>query len=153
MNAMGADAVPMPLTETYTTLETGAIDGMTDPLINFKDSKFYEVADHLTITEDMYNPQAVTIGKTTWDKFSDTEKKIFEEAAAEATAFQREAAQEASEEALEELKGEMEVNELSAEELSKMQEKAKLVIDKYTADIGADLVAEAYAEIAKLRKN
>ena len=44
----------------------------------------------------------------------------------------------------------MEVNELSAEERAKMQEKAKPVIDKYTADIGADLVAEANAEIAKI---
>lgn len=153
MNAMGANAVPMPFTETYTALETGAIDGMTNPLINVKDSKFYEVTDYLTITNHMYNPQAVTISKITWDKFSDTEKKIFQEAATEATAFQREAAQKASEEALEELKDEMEVNELSAEELAKMQERAKPVIDKYKADIGPDLVAKVNAEIAKIRKN
>ena len=153
MNAMGANAVPMPFTETYTALETGAIDGMTNPLINVKDSKFYEVTDYLTITNHMYNPQAVTISKITWDKFSDAEKKIFEEAATEATAVQREAAQKASAEALEELKDEMEVNELSAEEQAKMQEKAKPVIDKYTADIGVDLVAEVNAEIAKVRKN
>jgi TRAP-type C4-dicarboxylate transport system substrate-binding protein len=153
MNALGANAVPMPFTETYTALETGAIDGMTNPLINVKDSKFYEVTDYLTITNHMYNPQAVTISKITWDKFSDTEKKIFQEAATEATAYQREAAQKASEEALEELKDEMEVNELSAEEKARMQEKAKPVIDKYTTDIGADLVAEANAEIAKVRKN
>ncbi len=153
MNALGANAVPMPFTETYTALETGAIDGMTNPLINVKDSKFYEVTDYLTITNHMYNPQAVTISKVTWDKLSDTEKKIFQEAALEATAYQREAAHKASEEALEELKGEMEVNELSAEEVARMQEKAKPVIDKYTADIGADLVAEAQAEIAAIRKN
>ena len=153
MNALGANAVPMPFTETYTALETGAIDGMTNPLINVKDSKFYEVTDYLTITNHMYNPQAVTISKVTWDKLSDTEKKIFQEAALEATAYQREAAQKASEEALEELKDEMEVNELSAEEVARMQEKAKPVIDKYTADIGADLVAEAQAEIAAIRKN
>ncbi|MFO1047325.1 MAG: TRAP transporter substrate-binding protein [Geminicoccaceae bacterium] len=153
MNALGANAVPMPFTETYTALETGAIDGMTNPLINVKDSKFYEVTKYLTITNHMYNPQAVTISKVTWDKFSDTEKKIFQEAALEATAYQREAAKQASDQALEELMGEMEVNELPTEEVAKMQEKAKPVIDKYTADIGADLVAEANAEIAALRKN
>jgi TRAP-type transport system periplasmic protein len=153
MNAQGANAVPMPFTETYTALETGAIDGMTNPLINVKDSKFYEVTDYLTITNHMYNPQAVTISKITWDEFSDAETKIFQEAATEATAFQREAAQKASEEALEELKEEMEVNELSAEERAKMQEKAKPVIDKYTADIGPELVAEVNAEIARNRRN
>jgi tripartite ATP-independent transporter DctP family solute receptor len=34
MNATGANAVPMPFTETYTALEQGAIDGMTNPLLN-----------------------------------------------------------------------------------------------------------------------
>ena len=66
----------MPFTETYTALETGAIDGMTNPLINVKDSKFYEVTDYLTITNHMYNPQAVTISKITWDKLSDTEEDL-----------------------------------------------------------------------------
>ena len=60
MNALGANAVPMPFTETYTALETGAVDGMTNPLINVTDMKFYEVTDYLTITNHMYNPQAVT---------------------------------------------------------------------------------------------
>lgn len=151
MNALGANAVPMPFTETYTALETGAIDGMTNPLINIKDSKFYEVTDYLTLTRHMYNPQAVTISKITWDKLSADEKKIIQDAATEATAFQREASQKAEAAALEELKEEMEVNELSPEELAKMREKAKPVIEKYTADVGADLVAEVEAELAKVR--
>jgi TRAP-type transport system periplasmic protein len=151
MNAMGANAVPMPFTETYTALETGAIDGMTNPLINVTDSKFYEVTDYLTITNHMYNPQAVTISKITWDKLSDTEKRILQEAATEATAVQREASQKAEAEALEQLKEEMDVNELPPEELAKMQEKAKGVIEKYTADVGPELVAEVNAAVAQAR--
>lgn len=151
MNAMGANAVPMPFTETYTALETGAVDGMTNPLINIKDSKFYEVTDYLTITHHMYNPQAVTISKITWDKLSADEKKIIQDAATEATAVQREASQKAEAEALEELKDEMEVNELPPAEIARMQEKARPVVEKYTADVGADLVAEVNAELAKLR--
>jgi tripartite ATP-independent transporter DctP family solute receptor len=151
MNGLGANAVPMPFTETYTALETGAIDGMTNPLINIVDSKFYEVTDYLTITNHMYNPQSVTISKITWDKLSDDEKKILQDAATEATAVQREASQKAAAEALTELEGEMDVNELSAEELAKMQEKVKPVIEKYTADVGAELVAEVMAELEKVR--
>jgi tripartite ATP-independent transporter DctP family solute receptor len=151
MNALGANAVPMPFTETYTALETGAVDGMTNPLINIADSKFYEVTEYLTITNHMYNPQAVTISKVTWDKLSDAEKKILQDSATEATAMQRQASQEANAKALEELKEEMEVNELPAEELAKWREKAKPVIDKYTQDVGPELVAEFMAEIEKVR--
>lgn len=151
MNALGANAVPMPFTETYTALETGAVDGMTNPLINIADSKFYEVTDYLTITNHMYNPQAVTISKITWDKLSDDEKKIIQDSANEATAMQRQASQEANAKALEELKEEMEVTELPAEELAKWREKAKPVIEKYTQDVGPELVAELMAEIEKAR--
>ncbi len=153
MNALGANAVPMPFTETYTALETGAIDGMTNPLLNITDMKFYEVTEYLTITNHMYNPQAVIMSKKTWDSLSDDEKKIMQEAAKEATAYQRQVAREAAEKALDELKEEgMEVAELPPEEIAKMREKAKPVIDKFTADVGPEFVAEVYAAVEQARK-
>jgi TRAP-type transport system periplasmic protein len=153
MNALGANAVPMPFTETYTALETGAIDGMTNPLLNITDMKFYEVTEYLTITNHMYNPQAVIMSKKTWDGLSDDEKKIMQEAAKEATAYQRQVAREAAEKALDELKEEgMEVAELPPEEIAKMREKAKPVIDKFTADVGPEFVAEVYAAVEQARK-
>jgi len=152
MNAIGANAVPMPFTETYTALETGAVDGMTNPLLNITDMKFYEVTDYLTITNHMYNPQAVIMSKITWDKLSDDEKKIMQEAAKEATDYQRQVTQEANAEALEQLEEEgMEVTELPPEEIAKLKEKAKPVIEKYTQDVGPEFVAELMAEIEKVR--
>ncbi len=59
MNSLGANAPAMPSTETYTALEQGAIDGMTNPLLNITDGKYNEVSKHLTITNHMYTPQAV----------------------------------------------------------------------------------------------
>jgi hypothetical protein len=66
MNALGANAVPMPYTETYAALESGAIDGMTNTLVNIMDMKFHEVAKHLTLTNHMYNAQALIMSKKTW---------------------------------------------------------------------------------------
>ena len=96
MNALGANAVPMPFTETYTALETGAIDGMTNPLLNITDMKFFEVTKYLTLTNHMYNIQAVIMSKKIWDSMSEDEKKIMREAAAEATTYQRQVAREAN---------------------------------------------------------
>ena len=83
MNAIGANAVPMPFTETYTALEQGAIDGMTNPLLNIPDGKYNEVSKHLTLTNHMYTPQIVIASKRTWDKLSEEERKILQEAATE----------------------------------------------------------------------
>jgi tripartite ATP-independent transporter DctP family solute receptor len=152
MNALGANAVPMPYTETYAALESGAIDGMTNTLVNIIDMKFYEVARHLTLTSHMYNAQALIMSKTTWDKLSEDERGIVQEAAAEMAPYQREASRELSAKALDQLRQEgVEVVELPPEEIAKMRERVQPVIDKYTKEVGADLVDEIRAEIAKVR--
>ena len=152
MNATGANAVPMPFTETYQALEVGAIDGMTNPLLNILDGKYDEVSKYLTITNHMYTPQAVIVSKKFWDKLSADEQKVLQDAASETAIFQRRVAREAAAKVLAELKsGKMEVVELPPEEIAKLREKAKPVIEKYTAEVGPDLVAELYAEVAKVR--
>jgi tripartite ATP-independent transporter DctP family solute receptor len=153
MNAVGANAVPMPFTEAYTALETGAVDGMTNPLLNIMDGKFNEVSKYLSLTNHMYTPQAVIASKKLWDKLSEDERKILQEAASEATIYQRQVAREQAEKALDEIaKSGMQVNELPPEEIAKLREKAGPVIEKFRKEIGEELVTELYAEIDKVRK-
>ncbi len=118
----------------------------------FLDMKFYEVAKHVTLTNHMYNAQALTMSKKTWDKLSEEERGIIRQAAAEMAPYQREASRELSAEALGRLKEEgVEVVELPPEELAEMRERVQPVVDKYTKEIGADLVGEIRAEVAKVR--
>jgi TRAP-type transport system periplasmic protein len=152
MNATGANAVPMPFTETYTALEQGSIDGMTNPLLNIPDGKYNEVSKHLTLTNHMYTPQIVIVSKKTWDKLSEDERKILQQAAAETAAYQRKVAREEAAKVLERLKkAGMTIHELPPEEIAKLRETAKPVIEKYRKDIGAEFVAELYAEVEKVR--
>lgn len=152
MKAMGAYPVPMPFTETYTALEQGAIDGMTNPLLNITDGKYNEVSKYLTLTNHMYTPQAVIVSKKFWDKLSATEQKILREAAQETALYQRKLAREEAAKALAELKKRgMTVIELPAEEVAKLRERAKPVIAKYTQELGEPLVQEVYAAVEKAR--
>jgi tripartite ATP-independent transporter DctP family solute receptor len=152
LNALGATAVPMPFTETYTALEQGAIDGMTNPLLNILDGKYNEVSKHLTLTNHMYTPQAVIVSKKFWDKLSADEKKILQDAATETAGYQRKVARDEATKVLSELKKRgMIVHELSSEEINKLRERAKPVIDKYTKEIGEPLVKEVVAEVEKVR--
>ena len=152
MNSLGANAVPMPFTETYTALEQGAIDGMTNPLLNITDGKFNEVSKHLTLTNHMYTPQAVIVSKKFWDKLSADEQKILRDAATETAVFQRKVARDEAAKALDELKKRgMTVHELPAEEVAKLRERAAPVVAKFTAQIGEPLVKEAREQIEKVR--
>jgi tripartite ATP-independent transporter DctP family solute receptor len=152
MNSLGANAVPMPFTETYGALEQGALDGMTNPLLNILDGKYNEVTKHLTLTNHMYTPQAVIVSKKFWDKLSSDEKKILQDAASETAQFQRKVARDQAAKVLDEVKKRgMTVHELSAAEVAKLRERAQPVIAKYTKEIGEPLVQEVRAQVAQVR--
>ncbi|MDP4301441.1 TRAP transporter substrate-binding protein [Leptothrix discophora] len=151
MKALGASPVPMPFTETYAALEQGAIDGMTNPLLNILDGKFNDVSKHLTLTNHMYTPQAVVVSKKFWDKLSPVEQKILRDAANETAVFQRKFARDEATKVLAELrKAGMTVHELPPAEIAKLRERAQPVIDKYTRDLGP-IVQETYAAVEKVR--
>lgn len=152
MNAIGANATPMPYTETYTALEQGAIDGMTNPLLNIVNEKFYEVSKHLTLTNHMYTPQAVIVSRKFWDTLSPAEKKILQDAAAETAVYQRKVAREEAVKALDDLKKRgMQVYELTPQDVARLRERAKPAMDKLTLQVGEPLVKEMMAEVARVR--
>jgi TRAP-type transport system periplasmic protein len=151
MKALGASPVPMPFTETYTAMEQGAIDGMTNPLLNILDGKYNEVSKHLTLTNHMYTPQAVIVSKKFWDKLSPTEQKILRDAAQETAVIQRKVARDEAAKVLAELKKRgMNVVELPPTEVARLRERSKPVLEKYTKELGA-IVPEMLAAVEQAR--
>lgn len=152
MNAMGANATPIPFPELYGALDQKAIDGGTQPIINMVNAKLYEVQKYQSLTGHMYNPQSVVFSKKLWDTYSADEKKILQDAADEARQYQRQISRERNAKGIEELKAKgMLINELPAAELAKMREKSKPVVEKHTRLIGEPLVKELYAAVDKAR--
>lgn len=151
MNAMGANAVPLPFPEVYTALETKTVDGATNPTITMVVQKFYEVQKYLSLTNHMYNPQLLTISKKTWDKLNDEEKKVIQDAANEARDYQRQVSRKKAAESLEELKKHVTVNDVAPAEIARMRAKAQPVIDKYSKEVGEDLVKEINVALEKMR--
>ena len=74
-NALGANAVPMPLPEVYTALETGAVDGQENPYALIESSKYQEVQKYISTTRHIYNPLVVLFSKKTWDKLSEDDSR------------------------------------------------------------------------------
>ena len=80
------------------------------------------------------------------------EKKIVQEAANETRDYQRKVAREMDEKSREALvKNGMQINDISPEEIARMREKVKPVVEKYSAQVGEDLTKQFYAEIEKAR--
>jgi tripartite ATP-independent transporter DctP family solute receptor len=152
LNALGANAVPMPFPELYTALETGTVDGQENPYSTVEASKFDEVQKYFSNTRHIYNSQLLMASKKFWDSLSDEEKKIFEDAAVETRDYQRRVAREMDEKSRETLvKNGMQINDIAPEEIARMREKVKPVVEKYAAQVGEELTKELYAEIEKAR--
>lgn len=152
VKALGANPTPMAFPEVYAGLESRAIDGQENPLSVILANKFYEVQKHLVLSNHQYNPQSLIFSKKVWDGLSADEKKIVQDAATEASRYQRQVNRDAAAGTLDQLKkAGMQVTEFSPAEQAKLRDKLKPVIEKHGAAIAAT-VADLQAELAKVRK-
>ena len=153
VKALGANPTPLAFPELYAALEQKAVDGQENPLSVILANKFFEVQKHLALTNHQYNPQSLIFSKKVWDTLSPGDRKILQDAAAEASKFQRQVNRDKAAGDLDQLKKNgMQVTELSAAELAKFRDKMKPVIAKHSEVVGADTVKALEAELSKLRK-
>jgi TRAP-type transport system periplasmic protein len=76
--AIGANPTPMAFAETYTGLQTGAVDGQDNPLPNVQAMKFYEVMSQIVLTSHLVGYDLLTINLKTWNGMSPARQKAFQ---------------------------------------------------------------------------
>ncbi len=86
---LGTNPVPMPLSELYTALESGAVDAQEHPIEITYSAKFYEVQKHLTMTRHAFTAMPVVLNKAKFDALTPDLQKVLLDAAQEAKQFQR----------------------------------------------------------------
>lgn len=148
---LGANPVPMTFGEVYGALEAGAIDGQDNPLAVIQSAKFEEVQGYLSLTRHIYTGMPFLMSQETWDELSPEHQAVIAEAAEEAKLFGRDLVQEQEASAIEQLGEQMEVNEPTAEEIARLRDAVKPVVDKFAADVGTEVMASATAELEALR--
>ncbi|MTH79232.1 DctP family TRAP transporter solute-binding subunit [Paracoccus aestuariivivens] len=132
-SALGANPLPMAVTELYTALETGAVDGQETTAPFIYGSKYHEVQKYVSVTRHNYNPQIVLIGKPFWDKLNDDEKALIIDVARETALEQRKISREAQTTALDAIRDAGNtVTEIEPAELDRMKEAVRPVIAKYS---------------------
>lgn len=90
VNALGANATPMPYGEVYSAIQTGVIDGAENNWPSYDSSKHSEVAKFYTLDQHLIVPEILAVSKIAWDKMSPEDQKIFRQAAKDSVAKQRE---------------------------------------------------------------
>lgn len=86
LTTLGANPTPVSMSETYSALQTGIVDGQENPSANILAHKLYEVQDHLSLTRHQYVFQPLVMNKAKFDSLSPEFQNILLQAGAEVAA-------------------------------------------------------------------
>ena len=87
--ALGAQSTPISFSELYSALQTGTVDGAEQPHSGYYSNKYAEVAPNYSLTGHTYSHSIVIMAESVWNKLSDADKAIIEEAAKETEQWNR----------------------------------------------------------------
>ncbi|ESR23726.1 TRAP transporter substrate-binding protein [Lutibaculum baratangense] len=149
---LGATAIPVAFSETYSALQQGVVECQENPIVSILKMKFYEVQDDLMVSNHGYLGTAFIFSKTWFDTLDAETQEILLEAAKEAGAYQREQSAELQEDYLQQIRdaGTTEIVELSPDEVAAFSEAMKPVHARFAERIGQDLLDRTYAKIEEL---
>jgi len=89
LEAMGANATPMPFGEVYTALKTGLVDAAENNYPSYESSRHFEVAKFYSKTEHSMAPEMLLFSKKVWDGLSADDQKALRQAAKESVPYMR----------------------------------------------------------------
>lgn len=134
----------MALSEAFVALQTGAMDGQENPLVQIYSQRFQEVQDYLSLSNHVYSPAYVLAGAS-WTRLPEHVREVLIETAEEVEAFALEqgAALDASLVSTMEEEG-MEVNEVDTDAFV---EGSRGIYEKFAAEVegGEELLSRVEA--------
>jgi TRAP-type C4-dicarboxylate transport system substrate-binding protein len=78
--AYGAKPTSTDWGEIYTSLQTGVISALDNPILDMYDEKFYEAIKYVNMTKNLYNMISYQTSMGFWENLNDKEKDIFRKA-------------------------------------------------------------------------
>lgn len=100
VEALGASPIAMSLTDLFTALEQNTVDGQDNPYPTDWSSSFYEVQDYILESNHMFSPANWVVNANFYNNtLTDAQREAFDQAIAEAAAYNWEISKTANEEA------------------------------------------------------
>jgi TRAP-type transport system periplasmic protein len=92
--ALGAATQQINFNELYVALQQGVVDGQENPLANIASSKLYEVNRFISLTGHKWECNPFLASRIAWGRLRPDDRKLIQEVAKEAEAYQRNVSQE-----------------------------------------------------------
>ena len=139
--ALGANPTPMALSEVFTGLQQGTIDGQDNPVGNVKAFGFDKVQKFITLSNHQWAGIMFLADDKMWQKQPEAVQKLFQDAALETQAWERETLNEEEAKYLSDIEaGGMTVTRLTPEQSKAFQDAMEKVWDEYRGKLGSELI-------------
>ncbi|GAP37803.1 TRAP-type C4-dicarboxylate transport system, periplasmic component [Piscinibacter sakaiensis] len=153
MIALGAQAVPLALSETRLALSTRVVDGTENPLSNFVTQGIHEVQSHLSLTQHGYLGYAVVTSQRFWQQLKPADRELLEGAMHEAIEIGNNVASAHERRALDVIHAwkETHVHRPSEAQRSELEAAMRPVYERAKTRIGARLLEQTLHELSEAR--
>lgn len=152
--AMGASAVPIAFSETYTALQQGVVDCQENPLVSIVNMRFYEVQSDVVISNHAYLGYAFIFSQRWLDQLDPEVREVLVDTARELTDFQREETERREAGFLEVIEeSDANLSHLPEENRGLFEEATRPVHEMFRDEIGSDLLDAAYQKLDELTED
>lgn len=135
---LGANPTPMDLSEVFTALQQGVVDGQENPLPTIKGANLQQAQKYLSITNHVYTPVYLVSSKKWYDKLSTEHQELLTEIAEEVGNEIRKEGEAIDNAIIEEFKeAGLEVN---VADVQAFKEKTKPILELFYKDIDKEFV-------------
>jgi len=138
--ALGANPTAMAMSELFTALQQGVIDGQENPLTNIYTQRFFEIQKYLTLTEHCYDMILLVVGKKWFDGLADAERQALRDATKIAQEHMRQAVVEEDAKALAAMQvSSIQITTLDPVEKKRIRDAAMVEVTKQGEKINKEL--------------
>ena len=89
VDALGANATPMPFGEVYSAIQTGVIDGAENNWPSYESTGHFEVAGYYTLNQHLIVPEVLVMSAASWNRLSADDQALIRQAARDAVPHMR----------------------------------------------------------------
>ncbi len=131
-NALEATAVPVNMTEVFSALQTGMVEGADNSLLILSATGWWETMKYLTVSNHIYQPGVIACNLDYWNSLPEEYQQIITEEFTNSANLARSKLAEFEPEMIEVFKAMgYEVNTLSPQERTRFEEKVKVLHEQF----------------------
>lgn len=138
---LGADPTAMNMSEVFSALQQGVVDGQENAVDTAKSYRLNEVQDYISCWNGVYDAVAFVASPVFWERVGD-DAAMIQECAEQAMAEQVASCRAAEESILAEFEKDMTITRLTDEEIAAFKTAVAPVYDIWTDKIGLDLLTK-----------